>query len=179
LITGLYDEDGDSMKMKRLTTLGIATLGSWFGAGCTAHRIPESPGAHSGIPQISWSIHAGTAEDPEQLTVCESEPRSECIVGASRPDNPFFASVRLYLHAVSVEATYKGVMQVGFFGGAEPHTVEIDAIVQPGSDPRSVLVYDRLPAKPGVYALEVDLVAFLGPSEDERQIRDRADVTVR
>jgi hypothetical protein len=147
----------------KMATLGIATLGSWFGAGCTAHRIPESPGAHSGIPQISWSIHAGTAEDPEQLTVCESEPRSECIVGASRPDNPFFASVRLYLHAVSVEATYKGVMQVGFFG----------------SDPRSVLVYDRLPAKPGVYALEVDLVAFLGPSEDERQIRDRADVTVR
>ena len=79
-----------------------------------------------------------------------------------------------------MEATYKGVMQIGFFGvGDAPHRVQVDAIVKPGDDPRSMLTYDRLPIKPGVYSLDIDLVAALGQSEDERQIRDRAIVTIR
>lgn len=105
--------------------IAVAIFFGFIGAGCGGHRIPEPPGAHPGVPHISWAIHAGTADDPEQLLVCESDPRSECVVGASRKDKPFFATLHLYLHPATSETTYTGTVQVGFFASG-PSAQRID-----------------------------------------------------
>lgn len=165
--------------MKPIRLFGLTSLLAFL-TGCAGHRMPEPAGPHPDEPHVSWLIQAGTADDPEQITVCASEPRSDCVVGASRPDKPFFVSVHLYLHPTPTQTTYTGRMRVGFFGSAQSaHETKVDRTVAPGEEPGSVLVYDRLPTQPGTYPFEVDLVATVQESTDGRAIRDMANVIVK
>jgi hypothetical protein len=167
--------------MKTSTYLiAFATFLAFSIVACGGHRIPEPPGDHPEGPHISWSIHAGTADNPEPLLVCESNPRSECIVGASRLDRQFFATLHLYLHPAAGETTYVGVAQVGFFAGeASAHRLDVKATIKPGEEPRRSMIYDRLPMKPGTYTMEIDLVATETSSPQKREIRDRVNVIVK
>jgi hypothetical protein len=162
---------------KRIFSLAICIA---IGAiGCGGRRIPEPLGPHPTEPHISWSIHAGTAADPEQLLVCQSAPRSECVVGANRQDRKFFATGHLYLHPASSQTTYTGVVRPGFFASSvAAQRVDVNATVKPGEKPRESTVYDLLPTKPGAYVMEIDLVATPASGE-KRDIRERVDVVVK
>ena len=153
----------------------------WFlTSGCASgHRIPEPPGVHPNEPHISWSIHAGTAENPEQLLVCDSGSRAECVVGTSRPEREVFATLHLYLHPASVETTYTGTVQIGFFGrDKRAHQLDVKQIVKPGEKPRNSTIYDRLPSAAGTYPMEIALTAMLASGE-RREIRENVTVTVK
>lgn len=161
----------------------LIVFAAFFGfltSGCASgHRIPEPPGAHPNEPHISWSIHAGTAENPEQLLVCDSGPRAECVVGASRPEREVFATLHLYLHPASAETTYTGTVLIGFFGGDQrAHQLDVKQTVKPGEKPRELTIYDLLPTAGGTFPMDIALKATPASGEP-REIRETVTVTVK
>ena len=56
-----------------------------------------------GTPHVSWVIMYGDVETPDREFACQSEPRTECIVPASRPDNKVFSDVHIYYHGAGDE----------------------------------------------------------------------------
>jgi hypothetical protein len=158
----------------------FASFCGFLTSGCaTGHRIPEPPGVHLNEPHISWSIHAGTSENPEQLLVCDSGSKAECVVGASRPEREVFATLHLYLHPASVETPYTGTVQIGFFGGdRRAHQLDVKQTVKPGENPRVSTIYDLLPTVAGTYPMEIAVTATPASGEP-REIRENVTVTVK
>src|SRR5688572_11918544 len=82
--------------------------------GC-AERIPPRPAGAPGAAVVGWVIMAGDRENPDQEFVCQSTPRSECVMPASRPDRIAYSHVHLYFHPAAVNLRYTGSIQIGFF----------------------------------------------------------------
>jgi hypothetical protein len=152
----------------------------WFGnAGCAGYRIPEAPGIQPNEPHISWSINAGTANDPDQLLVCDSSSRAECVVGGSRPETEVFATLHLYLHPTSADTTYAGTVQIGFFGrDKRAHQMDVKQTIKPGEKPRGSTIYDLLPTAAGIYPMEIAVTATPASGEP-REIREKVNVVVK
>lgn len=114
--------------------------------------------------------------------MCQSDPRTDCVLSAGTADTPAFATVHLYLHpAKSQETKYSGTMQVGFMNGssAEPHDTTINSTVKPGETPTNVSVTGIVTAKPGVYAVTLAVVARSPGTKGEQSIRETILVTVK
>lgn len=160
-----------------LTSMSVLAL---FVTASCAERIPE-PVVVPSVSHISWLIASQTREGQER-TVCQSDPRTDCVLSAGTADTPAFATVHLYLHpAKSQETKYSGTMQVGFMNGssAEPHDTTINSTVKPGETPTNVSVTGIVTAKPGVYAVTLAVVARSPGTKGEQSIRETILVTVK
>jgi len=158
--------------------LAIAAVLMASCAAC-AERIPE-PVVVPTVPHVSWLVAVQTASGQER-TVCQSDPRSECVLPASTADDRTVATVHLYLHPVkSGETKYKGSMRVGFMNGAaaEPHDSKVDSTARPGDTPTNVSVTGIVTTKPGAYTITISLVATLA-SGSPLELRDTIPVTVK
>ena len=166
---------GDGMSTAQRLALATVLIGSC--ASC-AERIPE-PVVVPTVPHVSWLIAVQTPSS-EERTVCQSDPRNECILPVSTVDKRTFATVHLYLHPVkSGETKYSGTMRVGFMNGAasEPHDSKVDSTVSPGDTPTNVSVTGIVTEKPGGYTITISLLAT-SSSGTSLKLRDTIDVTV-
>ena len=102
------------MRKESLVVLFTAVL---FMSACV-RRIPELTGVAPGTPHISWIVMHGDSDNPDQEFACQSDPRNECVVPASKPDAQVFSDVHVYYHGAGVETKYVGTVQIGHFGGA-------------------------------------------------------------
>ena len=147
-------------------------------AAC-AERIPD-PIVEPTVPHISWLVEVQTASGQER-TVCQSDPRSECVLPASTADNRTFATVHLYLHPVkSGETKYSGTMRVGFLNGtaAEAHDSRVDSTVSRGDSPTNISVTGIVARTTGAYTVAISLVAAPA-SGSPLELRDTIPVTVK
>ena len=97
----------------RCESLIVLVTVSMF-AGCATH-VPEPAVSIPGTPHVSWIIMSGDRDNPDREFVCQSEPRTECVVPVSRPDARVFSDVHIYYHGAGAETKYTGSIQVGFF----------------------------------------------------------------
>ena len=102
------------MRKESLVVLFTAVL---FMSACV-RRIPEPTGVAPGTPHISWIVMHGDSDNPDQEFACQSDPRNDCVVPASKPDAQVFSDVHVYYHGAGVETKYVGTVQIGHFGGA-------------------------------------------------------------
>jgi hypothetical protein len=84
-------------------------------------RVPEPEGIPPGTPHVSWVFMSGTRENPDQDFVCQSDPRDECAVPASRPDAPVFVDVHFYCHGAGAETRYLGTIHSPFTSSSSNH----------------------------------------------------------
>lgn len=79
----------------------------------------------------------------EQL-LCQSDPRTSCVIPVSTPTAKRLATVHLYLHPSSGDTKYSGAMRVGFFNGSETavHESKVDVLVKATDGPYNVSVTD-------------------------------------
>lgn len=160
-----------------LTSLSVLAV---LVTGSCAERIPE-PVLVPSVPHVSWVIASQTREGQER-TICQSDPRTDCVLSAGLPDAPAFATVHLYLHpAKRQETKYSGTMQVGFMNGsaAEAHDTNINSTVKAGETPTNVSVTGIVTQQPGVYAVSVAVVATSAASKGEQSIRETISVKVK
>lgn len=151
-----------------------------FVTAACVERIPE-PVVVPPLPHVSWLIASQTREGQER-TICQSDPRTDCVLSTGAANAPAFATLHLYLHpAKSQETKYTGRMQVGFMNGsaAEPHDTKINSTVKPGETPTNVSVTGIVTRQPGVYAVSVAAVATSAASKGEQPIRETISVTVK
>ena len=137
-------------------------------------RVPVPAGATRGTPHVGWVIMSGDADNPDREFVCQSDPRTDCVLPASRPDNQAFTDVHLYFHPASAETKYVGTVQIGFFEGAAPHEVKPNVTVKPGGPVARSSVAGIVSSTPGTRALTIAIVADSGtPRQIQEDIPDK------
>lgn len=144
--------------------------------GC-AKRIPEPFGGHTDSPHLGWVIMSGDTDNADRDFVCQSNPRSECVVQVDRPDARVLAHVHIYYHSAVAETKYTGSIRLGFFDG--PHEINPNITVKPGGSPGNQSVSDFVTSKPGIYTMTLAVVATSVPSGQPKEIREEVKVTMR
>ena len=157
-------------------TIAALTLASLFGSSC-AKRVPEPSTAERALPHVSWVIMSGDRENADREFVCQSDPRNECIVPASRPEAVVFSDVHFYYHGAGAETKYRGSIQIGFFD--EPHGFTVDVIVRKNESITNQSVNDIVSAKPGTYEVSYELDATATDTGKTQPIRGQIPIVVR
>jgi hypothetical protein len=147
-----------------------------FMMGC-GMRIPEPLGGPTGSPRVGWVIMSGDAENPDRDFVCQSNPRSECVVPVDRPDQRVLGHVHVYYHGTSTETKYTGSIRVGFFD--QPHEFNPTITVKPGEPPGNQSISDFVSMKSGTYTMAIAVVATPTQTGQAQNIRDQVSVTVK
>src|ERR1700716_3650957 len=114
---------------------GEWSRGTWLlctiiATGC-AQRIPGPVGGPTDVPRVGWVIMSGDADNSDRDFVCQSNPRSECIVPVDRPDARVLSHVPLYYHPAAAETKYTGSIRIGFFNGSQE--INPSLTVKPGA----------------------------------------------
>lgn len=144
--------------------------------GC-AKRIPEPAVGHPDAPHVGWVIMSGNAENPDRDFICQSNPRTECVMPVGRPDTRVLSHVHMYYHAASMVTKYTGSIRIGFFD--QPHEINPNMTVKPGQPPGNQSVSDFVTSKPGTYMMEIAVVATSTQAEQKQDIRDQVRVIVK
>ena len=133
-----------------------------------------------GVPHVSWIIMSGDGDNPAREFVCQSEPRTACVVPVSRPDDKVFSEVFLYYHGAGDETTYSGSVRVGFFeGAANAQPLTTSMVVKKTEAIGNQSVTHIVTSAPGTYALEFDLVATVTETKKSQPIKERVNVVVK
>lgn len=157
------------------TIVGVSLL-TVIATGC-AKRIPQPVSGQPGSPHVGWVIMSGDADNPDRDFVCQSNPRSECVVPVDRPDARVFGHVHFYYHAAATETRYTGSNRIGFFD--KPHEVNPNITVKQGESPGNQSIAYFVSAKPGNYAMSIAVVATSVPTGRTENIRDQVTVIVK
>jgi hypothetical protein len=148
-------------------------------SACAMHA-PESAVSTSGAPHVSWIIMSGDSDDPDREFVCQSEPRTDCLVPASKPDDQVFSDVHVYYHGAGQETRYVGSIQIGFFRGTpEAHTVKADVLVKKGESITNHSVSGIVTSTPGTYSVDFALVATLTDTKTSAPVEGHVRVVVK
>jgi hypothetical protein len=148
-------------------------------SGCGRH-VPGPATAMPGTPYVSWVIMHGDIDNPDREFACQSEPRTECVVPASRPDDQVLSEIYVYYHGAGAETKYAGSIQIGFFGRtAAGHTLKTDIAVKKTERIANQSVSDIVSATPGNYSVDFDLVATMTDTKKVLPIREKISVVVR
>jgi hypothetical protein len=145
-----------------------------------AKRVPGPANVAPGTPRVSWVIMSGDSDNPDQNFVCQSEPRSDCVVPLSRPEAQVFSDVHVYYHGAGAATKYVGSMQIGFFrGSAESHNIQTSITVQKTDSISNQSVTGIVTDTPGNYAIAFSLVATSTDTGKSVPIRDQVPVVVK
>jgi hypothetical protein len=153
-----------------------AVIGTLLVAAGCGKRVPVPSSDPAGTPRVGWVIMVGDRDNPDREFVCQSEPRTECVMPATRPDNQAVTDVHFYFHPTPSDTTYSGTIKIAFFEGSAPHDMKINLAVKPGDPAGKSSVSAVVSAKPGKYPMTIDVVA---EGATAQHIRDLVPVTVQ
>ena len=72
--------------------IAVTIVAAALTATCT-QRVPESVGIPPGTPHVSWILMYGDSDNPDSEFACQSYPRTECVIPASKSDSILNSSV--------------------------------------------------------------------------------------
>ena len=159
------------MRVKTFCAIG----GILLLTGCEK-RLSVPSGGSPGIPHVGWVIMVGDRENPDREFVCQSDPRTDCVMPPSQPDNQTFTNTHFYFHSGTTDTKYTGTIEIGFLEGSRPHVVKLNTTVKGGAPAGNSSVSGIVSPNPGRYALTIAVVAENGAT---REIRESVPVTVR
>lgn len=147
--------------------------------GCARH-VPEPAVSMPGAPHVSWIIMSGDSDNPDREFVCQSEPRTDCVVPVSRPDAQVFSDVHVYYHGAGAETKYTGSIQIGFFRGSPTsQSVKTDTAVKKTERIANQSVSGIVTSTPGTYLLDFALVGAVTDTTKTHPIQEKIRVVVR
>jgi hypothetical protein len=123
---------------------------------------------------------SGDRENPDRNFVCQSDPRNDCLIPASKPDARVFSDVHFYYHGAGSETRYSGAIQIGFFQGSpDAHVIKPDVTVKKIEEIANSSFTDIVSSTPGTYVLTFDLVATVVDAGKTHPIRMEVPVVVK
>ena len=148
-------------------------------SACARH-VPEPAMAMPGTPHVSWIIMSGDRDNPDREFVCQSEPRTECVVPVSRTDAQVFSDVHIYYHGAGAETRYVGSIQIGFFNGSPAaNTVKTDIAVKKMERIANQSVSSIVTSRPGTYSIDFTHVATITETKKTQPIQEKVRIVVR
>src|SRR4029077_15625056 len=111
---------------------------------------------------------------------CQSEPRTACVVPASRPDDKVLSNVHIYYHGAGAETRYDGSVQIGFFDSAPAsQTLTTSMVVKKAERIGNQSVSDVVTSRPGTYSVNFDIAATVTDTRKTQPIRETISVVVK
>ena len=163
----------------RNASMLVAMAAAGFSSTC-ANRVPQPAGGVAGAPYVSWVIMSGDRDNPDQAFVCQSDPRTDCVVPVSRPDAQVFSDVHFYYHGTGAETKYTGSIDLGFFQGSpESRKIQANTTVQKTGTIINHSVTGIVTAMPGSYPVTFALVANVTDTGKSQTIREQVPVAVK
>lgn len=164
---------------KRLALLMSLAVVECLSAAC-AKRVPEPVGVAPGTPHVSWVIMHGDRDNPDREFACQSDPRSECVIPASRPDAQVFSDVHVYYHGAGGETKYVGSVDIGYFQGASPSRRSPSTItIKKNESITNQSVSGIVSSTPGAYTVAFDLEATVTETGRKQPIRESIQVALK
>jgi hypothetical protein len=159
-------------------TLACLLVSGTIVSAC-ARRVPEPANTPQGTPTFSWIIMSGDRENPDRDWVCQSDIRSECVIPASRPEEPVFSDTHFYFRSAKRETGYTGSIRLGFLQGSPGgHEFKPNVTVAKDENIANANVIGIVTAMPGTSAMTFDLVAATTDTGETHQLRDEVPVVV-
>jgi hypothetical protein len=163
----------------RTCPIVVAAVAAVLTSTC-ATRVPRPTGVAPGALHISWVMMSGDGDNPDQEFVCQSDPRNDCVVPASRPDAQVFSNVHFYYHGAGPETKYAGSIEVAFFQGPpDARTVQANATVPKGETIANHSVSGIVTSTPGNYPVTFTFVATISETGKSQPIREIVPVIVK
>ena len=157
----------------------ICSLAAVLASSCGTH-VPTPRDLPAGTPFVSWVFMSGDRDNPDHDFVCQSEPRTDCVVEASRPDAQAFSDVHFYYHSAGGETKYAGTIDIGFFdGSAAARTAATNVVVRKGESMTNQSVTGIVTSKPGTYQVTFALTATIADAGTKQPIRQSVQVVVK
>ncbi|HMD36338.1 MAG TPA: hypothetical protein VKH42_15285 [Vicinamibacterales bacterium] len=160
-------------------TICLSLAAAVIASGC-GKRVPEPSGMAPGTPYVTWIIMSGDRDNPDQDFVCQSAPRSDCAVSASKPAAQVFGKVYFYYHGAGSETRYEGPIEIGFFqGDRASHTTKSNIAVKKNESITNQSVTGIVTSTPGTYSVTIDVSGRVVETGRTEVIRESISVVVR
>jgi hypothetical protein len=123
---------------------------------------------------------SGDRDNPDREFVCQSDPRNECVMPVSRPDEQTFSDVHFYYHGGGEETKYTGSIRIGFFRSpSDSQLIQTNITVRRDESIANQSVIGIVTSVAGQYDITFDLVAQVGAAGSPQPIRERLAVVVK
>jgi hypothetical protein len=157
----------------------LLMLVALIGSTC-ARRVPEPAGVAPGTPHISWVLMYGDGDNADREFACQSEPRSECVLPASKRDEQAYSDIHFYYHGAGNETKYEGTKTLSYLQG-KPESLlwRIDIAVKKNESIANESVTGIVSSTPGTYTVTVSLTATVSDIAKVLPIRESFQVVVK
>jgi hypothetical protein len=123
---------------------------------------------------------SGDRDNADRDFVCQSDPRNDCAIEASRPDAQVLSDVHFYYHSAGAETKYEGTITIGFFeGSTAAQTTPTSVVVKKDESITNQSVTGVVTARPGSYQVRLDLTATVADTGKSQPIRQSVPIVVK
>ena len=145
-----------------------------------AKPVPEHVGVPPGTPYISWVLMYGDRDNADREFACQSDPRTECVLPASKPDAQVFSDIHFYFHGAGAETRYEGTINIAYLQGApDSHTSRTTITVQKNESITNSSTTGIVTSTPGTYAVTISQTATVKDAGKTQAIRESIPVAVK
>lgn len=163
----------------RTYPIGVVILAVALTSTC-AKRIPGSAGVPPGTPHVSWVLMYGDSDNPDSEFACQSDPRTECVIPASKSDAQVFSDIHFYFHGAGAETRYEGTINIGYWQGAlASHTSRTNITVQKSGSITNSSTTGIVTSARGTYPVTVSLAATIKDTGKTTPISETIPVSVQ
>jgi hypothetical protein len=159
--------------------VAVLTLVALTGSAC-ARRIPESVGVAPGTPHMSWVLMYGDRDTPDREFSCQSEPRNECVLPASTPDERVFSDIHFYYHGVGGVTNYEGSKNLSYLQGSPESLIsQVKVTATKNGSFTNESVSGIVTSIPGTYTVTVSVTATVTETGKTYPIQESFQVVVK
>ena len=145
-----------------------------------SQRVPGPVGVPPGTPYVSWVLMYGDRDNADAEFACQSDPRTECVLPASKPDAQVFADIHFYFHGAGAETRYEGTINIGYLQGApDSHTSRTNITVEKSGSITNSSTTGIVTSTPGTYAVTISQTATVTDTGKAQAIRVSIPVVVK
>jgi hypothetical protein len=145
-----------------------------------AKPVPEHVGVPPGTPYISWVLMYGDRDNADREFACQSDPRTECVLPASKPDAQVFADIHFYFHGAGPETRYEGSINIGYLQGApDSHTSRTSITVKKNESITNSSTTGIVASTLGTYAVTISQTATVKDTGTSQPIQESILVAVK
>jgi len=122
----------------------------------------------------------GDRDTADREFSCQSEPRSECVLPASKPGEQVYSDIHFYYHGAGNETKYEGTKNLSYLQGAsESHVSRINITVKKNESITNESVTGIVTSTPGAYTVPLSLTATITDTGKKYPIQESLQVIVK
>ncbi len=162
---------------KRLLTVLVVEM---FLCAACAKPAPGSGRNSRALPHVSWVIMHGDRDNPDAEFACQSEPRNDCVVPASKPNAQVFSDIHFYYHGAGPQTKFTGTVHIGFLGESRgANGFEVNTTAEKAKSIAYQSISGIVSSTPGMYDVAIDVIGTVGATQTSQPVRQTIPVVVR